>query len=166
MSQGSCCKPKDILDLKPFGADVAAALAAATRFLLAARRPDGWWTDMEILAHASEDYVTAYVAVRLAETGDAQAHEAAAQAWQLLLGRRDTDDGWGWGPGRPTDADSTAWGLRLAEQAGAGGSARAQAARRVLAQHQLPGGGLAGYRPGLFVQRPFDGWCQPHACVT
>jgi squalene cyclase len=121
---------------------------------------------MEILARASDEYLTAYVAVCLAATGDAEAHEAVHQAWQLLLGRRDPQDGWGWSADRPTDADSTAWGLRLAEQAGAAGSPRAQAARQVLAQHQLPGGGVACYRPGLFIQRPFDGWCQPHACVT
>ena len=113
--------------MKPSGDEVEAALAAATHFLLAARQPDGWWVDMEILAYASDEYVTAYIAVRLAATGDAQAQEAVGQAWQLLLGRRDPQDGWGWSAGRPTDADSTAWGLRLAEQAGASDTARAEA---------------------------------------
>jgi squalene cyclase len=121
---------------------------------------------MEILARASDEYLTAYVAVCLATSGDAQAQEAVRQAWQLLLGRRGPQDGWGWSADRPTDADSTAWGLRLAELAGAANSPRTQAARQVLAQHQLPGGGVACYRPGLFIQRPFDGWCIPHACVT
>ena len=152
--------------MKPSGDEVGAALAAATRFLLAARQPDGWWVDMEILAHASDEYVSAYVAVRLAATGEPQAQEAVSQTWQLLLGRRDPQDGWGWNPGRPTDADSTAWGLRLAEHAGASNSPRAEAARRVLARHQLPGGGVACYRPGLFIPRPFEGWAIPHACVT
>ncbi len=157
--------------------------AAAIEFLLASRMRGGWWRDFSgphapgTSTGSSDEYVTAYVATALAATGDARALLAAERAWTLLAARRAPEAGWGWNRLLPVDGDSTSWGLRLADAVGAGASPEAAAARRVLAAHRQPDGGIATYRPAA-RPRPVDpglippdgssaGWtATSHACVT
>ena len=119
--------------------------AGAVAFLLAARTCGGWWRDFAGTLGAddgwgaamgpSDEYVSAYVAAALAAVGGSPARDAAGRAWALpareaaerawamLARRRAPVAGWGWSRRLPVDADSTAWGLRVA-------GALAPAARR------------------------------------
>ena len=167
------------------GARVAAE--AGIEFLLGARTGAGWWREFSGRVDAQEDWsrafgesdawVTAYVATALAGTGDARARAAALEAWGLLCERRLPGGGWSYNRNAPVDADSTAWGLRLAAALGTGGSAAAAEAREALARHELPGGGVATYREEVCPRpRPSSlvppggsvaGWCATaHPCVT
>jgi hypothetical protein len=158
------------------------AIGDAIEFLLEARNEDGWWRDFSGLAGgrtlgpdrewittigASDEWITAYTGEVLAGTPDGDAHRAARDAWSLLTERRQLDGGWGWNRKLPVDADSTAFGLRLAEAIGMEGSERARAAREVLEGHLLPDGGIPVYRAEALPEGSNSGWCRtPHPCVT
>jgi hypothetical protein len=172
--------------------ELTTAITEAVAFLVGARTDDGWWRDFSGVTGgrvlgpdrewittigASDEWVTAFVAVALAAVPDPQAHQAARDAWQLLVERRRPADGWGYNGNLPVDADSTAWGLRLAQAVGMEGSERARDARRVLEGHLLSDGGVAAYREQALVEPPASsqipancwnvGWCHtPQPCVT
>jgi hypothetical protein len=122
----------------------------------------------------SDEWSTAYVGAALAALPDERARRAVSWAWQLLSGRRQAWGGWGWNVRLPLDADSTAWGLRLAGHLGCGNAARAVAARHVLAQHLFTHGGITTYREEHFYRTaPYPeavtrmrGWFEAHTCVT
>jgi hypothetical protein len=146
------------------------SIARGVRFLLAARAQAGWWLDYAgFAAGVSDEWVTAYVAHALSEMDEPDACRAARRAWTLLAGR--PRQGWGWNHVQPADADSTAWGLRLAAKIGELASPRAQVALRFLHQHLRQGGGVATYDAAHY-QGWLDGvtlnpeWCKAHVCVT
>lgn len=106
-------KPKPRAD----AGDVAAAIDAATAFLVSARNQAGWWLDYDGFSEGpADEWVTAYVALALHDSARADARDAAARAWHLLKAR--ARSGWGWNFLQPADADSTIWGLRLAAALG------------------------------------------------
>jgi squalene-hopene cyclase-like protein len=164
------------------GGALAGAIARATEFLVAARVRAGWWRDFtgdtpEWVTRWGDEWVTAYVGAALAGTPHEAARPAAQGAWRLLVERRQPSAGWGYNRLEPIDADSTAWGARLAAAIGAADSWPARKAREALAQHMLPDGGITTYRviacprPRAEHLKPPDGshagWCQTsHACVT
>ncbi len=155
--------------------DLAAAMEAAVAFLLRARTQTGWWQEYDGFEEGpSDEWGTAYVATTLATMRDGRADRAARWAWRLLTERRKPSEGWGWNIVLPSDADSTLWALRLAENIGAGHSAHAELAREFLRRHTLWNGGVATYIDDYF--RSFTGhfktppkiqkWFDAHTCVT
>jgi squalene-hopene/tetraprenyl-beta-curcumene cyclase len=149
---------------------VVVSIERAIAYLLEQRTAAGCWEDFETLAGPSTDWVSAYVALALARTGDPEAVIAARAAWSRLRGRRGPSGGWGYNGKVPPDADSTSWVTQLAA---ALGSSVGSEAEQFLTQHLTPGGALATYatasRIAAFTQLPgqsFAGWCGPHTCVT
>lgn len=152
----------------------AQALARGVEFLLRARDRQGWWRDFRLAPGPSDEWATAYVAALLAGSGQAAARPAVARAWTLLAGCHTSIGGWGYNALTPCDADSTAWALRVAAAAGAGGSPRARAGHAFLGAHARGDGGIATYADeapvraftGLPRSTALTGWTSSHACVT
>jgi hypothetical protein len=150
--------------------DIAPTIDGAVAFLLTRRDAKGWWTDFDTLAGASTHWVSAYVALALAQTGDPEALAAARGAWSRLRRRRWRSAGWAFNGKVPPDADSTVWVMHLAAALDARMGRRT---RRFLARHLTPAGALATYadagRIRVFTKlqgHSFAGWCGPHTCVT
>lgn len=154
--------------------DPGRAARAATDFLLAAQDAQGAWKDFLLPAGNSNVWVTGYVGEALASLPAAEAREAALGGWRFLEGVKSGAGGWSYNPTVPGDADSTLWGLRLAEKVGRGSSERARAASEFLASHVRESGGIATYASAApvrnFIGLPplvtFRGWTQSHVCVT
>lgn len=154
--------------------DLTPVVESAQQFLLSQQSPAGWWADYDTLAGESDEWVTAYVAAGLGSTGDRAARVAARRAWTRLTRRRLWSAGWGYNRRVPSDADTTAWVLRLADVLGESRSLTARRARAFLGRHVASDGGLSTYSTdgpirhftGLSRDVSFRGWCQPHVSVT
>lgn len=150
--------------------DVAAAIDAATAFLISARNQAGWWLDYDGFSEGpADEWVTAYVALALHDSACADARDGAARAWHLLTAR--ARSGWGWNFLQPADADSTIWGLRLAAVLGQSATDAARDATRFLRQHLHADGGIATYRRDVYARWSAgkavnSAWYDAHACVT
>lgn len=149
------------------------AVRVGVAFLTGAREGDGWWRDFRTVEGGSDEWVSGYVGVALADLRDPRAHQAARETWGLLAERRRPLAGWGYNAMLPADADSTAWGLRLAKAVADDGSVHASEARRFLDRHFQSNGGLASYTrdtcPLLsetLEREGKDGLCVTHTCVT
>jgi len=142
-------------------------------WLLAMQARDGSWSDFWIPSGSSSEWVTAYVAASLAISPDAACRDAARAAWQYLVGVQHDDGGWGYGPTVPSDGDSTAWALILAQRIGERRAVPALRAFAFLADLRRCGG-VATYGDARAIRRyvgahdsaDFSGWLKPHACVT
>lgn len=147
----------------------AQAIDAAVDFLLAARNQAGWWQDYDGFREGiSDEWVTAYIAHAMDESGIVRMQSAVKRAWFLLSKR--VRAGWGWNYLQPADADSTLWSLRLASRLGEINSSSAEAGLAFLRQH-LQAAGISTYIPEHY--RPWSkdatinpGWYEPHMCVT
>ena len=103
---------------------------------------------------------------------DSRALDTARDAWSLLQTRRHLDGAWAYNALPPGDADSTSWGLRLADALGALEEPRAREAAEAMARHFRPGGGVATYAEdgpirrflGAPAERSFRGWSGAHPC--
>ncbi len=150
------------------------AQARGVAFLASRQAPDGRWADFDTLAGPSDEWVTAFVAAALARQPGTLARRCAAAAWRSLRRRRWWAAGWGYAAHVPCDADSTLWVLHLADRLGVKRSWRLGRARRLVARHAGPDGGIATYRlpgpirrfTGLPVQERFRGWRAAQVCVT
>jgi hypothetical protein len=153
---------------------ISDSIEKAVSFLIDSRTLAGWWLDFPTMLEGSDEWVTAFVGSSLASINDARARHVALHAWLLLSGRRHRTGGWGYNALLPVDTDGTTWGLRLAAAIGTQGSQPAKHARRVLAAHLLPDGGLPSYREDVLShsrESPTDGalsgWCRiAHPCIT
>jgi hypothetical protein len=150
--------------------ETGGSIERAVAYLLGRRTGRGRWEDFDTLAGTSTDWVSAYVALALARTGDPRALAAAREAWSRLRRRQWRSAGWGYNGRVPPDADSTIWVMHLAA---ALGSRTGRRTRRFLAGHLTPAGALATYarvgRIRIFTGlagQSFAGWCGPHGCVT
>jgi hypothetical protein len=160
--------------LKAVGEGEAAALAGAVEFLLLHQAQTGRWSDFVLPAGPSDEWVTAFVATSLLETGAHAALDPARRAWAALLRRRPEEPGWGYNRLTPADADSTAWALRLASALAVENLERVVAAGHFLTRHVREGGGVTTYAERDPIHRytrlPDDasmaGWQAAHACVT
>ncbi|HEU4560971.1 MAG TPA: hypothetical protein VFS20_24175, partial [Longimicrobium sp.] len=72
------------------------AAAAAAEYLLARCAPPGTWSDFLLLPGTSDEWVTAYVALALAEHGGERGLRAARSAWSAMEGRQRPDGRWGY----------------------------------------------------------------------
>lgn len=154
--------------------DIDPAAARARDFLLARQDARGAWRDFFLPAGESDGWVTAYVALALAETGDPEGRAAALRGWAHLEGAVKPEGGWGYNAATPVDADSTLWALRLAEALGVGASDVGRRGHTMLAMHRRAEGGIATYASpagprgyvGLPASVDFSAWALPHICVT
>jgi hypothetical protein len=157
---------------KPSG--VTKAARAALSFLLGAQDASGAWKDFLLPAGNSNVWVTAFVGGVVADSPSEEAQQAARAGWRFLERAETAAGGWGYNPAVPGDADSTLWGLRLAESLGVRESDPARRADEFLEQHVRDDGGLATYASPTRVRNyvrlppsiPFQGWTQSHVCVT
>lgn len=155
-------------------ADLTATVRSAQAFLLNAQQPDGSWRDFLLPAGNSNVWVTAFVGSVLASLGVAEARNAALDGWRFLEKIKTEAGGWSYNPSVPGDADSTLWGLYLAETLGVENSDSFRQASGFLERHLRDDGGLATYESAAPVRRyiglppfvSFDGWTQSHVCVT
>ncbi|MBL8481880.1 MAG: terpene cyclase/mutase family protein [Rhodocyclaceae bacterium] len=146
------------------------ATRGAMQFLLASRGQGGWWHDYDkFFGTVSDEWVSAYAAHALAETGDPEALRAARRTWDLL--ERRVRGGWGWNHVQPADADSTLWVLLLAARLGKLESKPAREGEAFIRAHMSRAGGVCTYNrehcadwtPGRHY---CAGWFEAHACVT
>jgi squalene cyclase len=154
------------------------ALEAATRFIEASVNPDGFWSDFLTLAGESLYWVTGYVGCALAggaASGDEAKKRLLARAGSGILERQGDDGGWGYGPGVPSDADSTSWCLLFLARLGTQGAESRERAVGFLRTHQNPvDGGFRTYAKPSEVGRymmldasvSFEGWSSSQMCVT
>ena len=155
------------------------SIESAARFLEESVRPDGFWSDFLTLAGESVYWVTGYVGYALAGEGSWQSDEgkrrALTTAGSRVLERQYEDGGWGYGPGVPSDADSTSWCVLFLSRLGTQGAESRERALRFLLRHQSPlDGGFRTYATPRDVGRymmldssvSFEGWSSSQMCVT
>ncbi|HZS55169.1 MAG TPA: hypothetical protein VFA65_12250 [Bryobacteraceae bacterium] len=156
-----------------------AALKRAVHFLLGKRLTDDgangrYWRDFNAYTNESDEWVTAYTAYALAETELSEGTQAACEAWEwLIYGSCLHGSGLGYSRLSPQDADSTAWGLRLAAMLGRSKDTFAREAYDFLTTFVRPDGGIGTFSaPGALAicpgKNPSDvaGWTASHTCVT
>jgi squalene cyclase len=154
------------------------SLEAAERFIEASVDSNGFWSDFLTLAGESVYWVTGYVGYALAggvAPGDRASEALLSRAGSAILQRQAEDGGWGYGPGVPSDADSTSWCLLFLARLGTQGADSRERALRFLRTHQSPDdGGFRTYAKPREVGRymmldasvSFEGWSSSQMCVT
>jgi squalene cyclase len=154
--------------------NLSGAVQSALNFLLKSQDNQGAWKDFLLPAGNSNVWVTAYVGDVLAIRSEEEARKAARAGWQFLEKAMTEDGGWSYNAQVPGDADSTLWGLRLAESLDMSESDSARKAGEFLERHVRDDGGLTTYASpdpvrnyiGLPPFVSFKGWTQSHVCVT
>lgn len=150
------------------------SLEGAVGFMEASLNPDGLWSDFLTLAGESVYWVTGYVGYALAR-GGAPRERLLSGVGQRLLRSQGGDGGWGYGPGVPSDADSTSWCLLFLSRLGMQGAESREEALGFLLGHQSPhDGGFRTYAKPREVGRymmlddsvSFEGWSSSQMCVT
>ena len=138
------------------------ACRSGVQFLLSQQHSDGRWIDWQLPPGPSDQWTTAYIGTRLAETPEpllsatADARRAAA-AW--LTEHQRPDGGWGYCDLVGADADSTAWSLLFLS------AQQIQADRSscdFLTGFQRPDGGFSTYG----AESGLGSWCHAHVDVT
>jgi prenyltransferase beta subunit len=152
------------------------SLEMAFRFLKENRNPDGLWSDFLTLAGESVYWVTGYVGYAASRNrAPGETEEWLEEVGSRVLEHQGGDGGWGYGPGVPSDADSTAWCLLFLSRRGMQGQESRERALRFLSRHQSPlDGGFRTYAAPREVGRymmldgsvSFDGWSSSQTCVT
>jgi squalene cyclase len=141
--------------------------------------PDGLWSDFLTLAGESVYWVTGYVGYALARgvapQTEGEKKRLLLRASSRILERQGEDGGWGYGPGVPSDADSTSWCLLFLSKLGTQGAESCEKALSFLLTHQSPlDGGFRTYAKPSEVGRymmldasvSFEGWSSSQMCVT
>ena len=151
------------------------SIRSAVDFLAAARNEEGLWGDFPS-AGGSDEWVTLYIGTVLAGSSDPMARSMALEAWNRIAPRNFPSgySGWAFSSHHPGDADSTAWGIKLAIRLGLTDTLRVKAAVHFLEKHLASDGGLATFslesafdklsrtHPGYDV----TGWTSSHLCTT
>jgi hypothetical protein len=171
----------------PEQADTKRAVGRAVEFLLQARidgcgasgseplQTGRFWRDFRVAGVQSDEWVTAYAACALAETGNRQGYEAAECAWNWLIRRSQQDrPGLGYNRRTPRDADSTLWGCRLAAAIGRSPDEWTGCAVRYLRTCSRADGGIATFAKAADLStlkldsapEAVEGWTISHECVT
>jgi squalene cyclase len=146
----------------------------AFEFIQGGRNPDGLWSDFLTLAGESVYWVSGYVGYALGRycgSREARLEEVGSK----ILDRQGRDGGWGYGPGVPSDADSTSWCLLFLSKLGTQSRESREKASLFLLNHQSPlDGGFRTYATPKEVGRymmldqsiSFEGWASSQTCVT
>jgi hypothetical protein len=145
----------------------------ATDFLMT-RCAAGLWRDYLMGGTESDEWVTAYVAQALAETGLNKPRHAASEAWDQLkeIGSRH-EPGLGYNRLTPQDADSSSWAVRLARIIDKSDDDFALGCLNTVRSHVLAAGGVATYTAASLLKAGVGdselavaGWVAPHFCVS
>jgi hypothetical protein len=155
------------------------SLDGALRFMERSVGPDGFWSDFLTLAGESVYWVTGYVGYALARGvaphGEEEKKRLLLDVGSRLLERQGEDGGWGYGPGVPSDADSTSWSLLFLSRLGVESAESREKALSFLLRHESPlDGGFRTYANPSEVGRymmldasvSFEGWSSSQMCVT
>jgi hypothetical protein len=144
----------------PVDDEARAALEDGIQYLCRLQHDDGKWTDFQLPVGASDQWVTAYTGLALAQMGKSLRHDgalkAARQSAAWLLGNQHYDAGWGYNARVGPDTDSTAICLNLLKELGIGVRTADQ---DFLRQHWHVEGGFSTYRQD-------NAWGRPHWDVT
>jgi hypothetical protein len=161
--------------------DAANSLQKGVRFLLDVRQPSEvgaprFWKDFSVFGRTSDEWITAYTAAALAETGISEACDAADTGWRFLTADQSVaPTGLGYNREAPRDADSTQWGCRLSVLLGRASDEWFRRAIEFLAKRCLrPDGGVATYASADSLpieirsntRGAAEGWTCSHVCVT
>lgn len=152
------------------------ALTKARTFIQSKRRSDGLWSDFLTLAGESVHWVSGYVGYALISSENSFVQNTELDAIALkILQQQNPDGGWGYGPGVPSDADSTSWCLRFLSKLKAQDSKSKENALAFLLKHQSKiDGGFGTYANPKEIARfmrigegiSFVGWSSSQMCVT
>jgi len=153
---------------------IETAAARAIAFLGSMRNSDGLWHDFTMQG-GSDEWVTAVVGSVLARSGNEEASEWSRNAWDqfglrnLFIGH----GGWSYNARCPEDADSTAWGIRFANNLGLMEAGRTTLAVNALMKHITAEGGMTTYIHNDEIRKyigiptaNLSGWKMPHTCNT
>jgi squalene cyclase len=128
-------------------------LGAAVRFLIERQDADGTWRDYELPeVGASDAWTTSFVGVALARADWGPDSEAAVSRAREAVYALRRPGGWGYNGLTATDADSTAWAVRLL---------RAPDALPILTRYLDDEG-----RARTFLNPRYGRWAEPHPDVT
>lgn len=143
------------------GESLRAACEDAVSYLLAIQGEDGRWQDYTLPVGASDQWVTAYLGMSLAEVAERldlpAAHTAAQRAADWLCRDRSYPAGWGYNGSTGPDSDSTAMVLTLLRRLGR----PCAAADTEFLEALWPVGAT-----GISTYDGSDGWAQAHWDVT
>jgi hypothetical protein len=133
----------------------------------------GLWRDFKTPS-ISDEWVSAFIAVNLLDTGCPAVDVAAQECAAALLRTQRSDGGWGYWMHQAPDADSTAWVLHLLRLLCLEPDHAFTRGMEFLREHCRPDGGVSTYADheqlawsmGTAAGGSFDGWEQAHVCVT
>jgi squalene cyclase len=142
----------------------------AFRFMKINQNLSGLWSDFLTLAGESTYWVSGYTGHALCQGADSL--RLIRMTAQRLIDHQGGDGGWGYGPGVPSDADSTSWCLLFLSELGL--SDKVERGVHFLLDHQNTDGGFRTYASPASVGRymglddniSFDGWQTSQLCVT
>ena len=87
------------------------SLKRAYDYIQVNRNYDGQWSDFLTLAGESVYWVSGYVGYALSDYPTSRREDWIKNTQNYLMRHQRQDGGWGYGPGVPSDADSTSWCL-------------------------------------------------------
>jgi squalene-hopene/tetraprenyl-beta-curcumene cyclase len=153
-----------------------ASLDRTLKFLKDSRNSDGSWSDFLTLAGESTYWVSGYVGHHIiCHLNNSDDKTWLKKVGYSILAHQNTDGGWGYGFGVPSDGDSTSWCLRFLGKLGIQNQVSLANAIGFLLQHQSPSdGGFRTYANPSHVGRymmldatvSFEGWASSQLCVT
>ena len=148
----------------------------AREYMIKSLNSDGLWHDFLTLAGESVFWVSGYVGYSLIM------FEKVSERKKLLervaaniLSQQNSDGGWSYGYGVPSDADSTSWCLIFLSKFEGLNPEKLQKALDFLLKHQSPfDGGFRTYADPRAIGRymrideniSFEGWASSQMCVT
>ncbi len=151
------------------------SLERALKFLEQSRNPNGLWSDFSTLAGESVYWVSGYVGYAVKCSPISHRESWLNNVGTGILDHQNADGGWGYGPGVPSDADSTAWCLRFLSKLSPQNTQSRQNALSFLLKHQSQlDGGFRTYANPTDVGRymmldgsiSFAGWASSQMCIT
>jgi squalene-hopene/tetraprenyl-beta-curcumene cyclase len=155
---------------------LGASLDRTFKFLKDSRNTDGFWSDFLTLAGESVYWVSGYVGDNIiCHLDNSEGDTWLKKMGYSILANQNTDGGWGYGFGVPSDGDSTSWCLRFLGKIGVQSQVSLENAISFLLKHQSPiDGGFRTYANPSQVGRymmldgtvSFEGWASSQFCVT
>lgn len=140
------------------------------------RSPDGLWSDFLTLAGESVHWVSSYVGYAIISALEGAAKESwLSEIGSKILQQQNLDGGWGYGPGVPSDADSTSWCLLFLSKLGIQEPKSKDNSLLFLLKHQSKvDGGFRTYANPREIAHymriseniSFEGWSTSQMCVT
>ena len=155
---------------------IKTAINLSQTFIENNRRPDGLWSDFLTLAGESVHWISGYVGYAMIPSLDIAVQGSwLSEVGLKILQQQNVDGGWGYGPGVPSDADSTSWCLLFLSKLGIQLPKSKESALLFLLNHQSKiDGGFSTYANPREIAHymrideniSFEGWSSSQMCVT